>query len=46
MLLYLLLLSFAGEYPSYTQSLATALKAREIAVFYDEYEHAKLWGKT
>jgi hypothetical protein len=39
-------LSFAGEDRSYAESLATALKKREINVFYDKYEKANLWGKN
>lgn len=38
-------LSFAGEDRSYAESVAEALRARGIRVFYDRYEQAGLWGK-
>jgi hypothetical protein len=38
-------LSFAGEQRAYVQQVATALVARHIAVFYDEFQANALWGK-
>ncbi len=38
-------LSFAGEQREYVREVATALAARRIAVFYDEFETNALWGK-
>src|SRR6185503_12496844 len=38
-------LSFAGEDRAMARKLACLLKARNISVFYDEYERADLWGK-
>ncbi|BAZ22277.1 hypothetical protein NIES4073_31590 [Kalymmatonema gypsitolerans NIES-4073] len=43
---YDIALSFAGEDRKYAQELAQVLKARDIDVFYDEYEEATLWGKN
>lgn len=38
-------LSFAGEDRKVVEKFAKLLKARDIRVFYDEYEAADLWGK-
>ncbi|CAM4517192.1 TIR domain-containing protein [Paenibacillus macerans] len=38
-------LSYAGEDRSYVEIIAKELKARDIKVFYDEFEEASLWGK-
>jgi len=38
-------ISFAGEDRVNASSLASALTARGIKVFYDEFEKANLWGK-
>jgi hypothetical protein len=38
-------LSFAGEQRDYVQQVADGLVARGIAVFYDAYETANLWGR-
>jgi hypothetical protein len=38
-------LSFAGEQRPYVERVATALRGRNIRVFYDSYERANLWGK-
>lgn len=38
-------LSFAGEDREAASSLATLLKKNKVAVFYDEFEQAELWGK-
>ncbi len=38
-------LSFAGEDRMIVEKFAKLLKARDIKVFYDEYEAADLWGK-
>ncbi|MEG3180658.1 toll/interleukin-1 receptor domain-containing protein [Sphingomonas sp. LT1P40] len=38
-------LSFAGEQRAYVRNVATALAARHISVFYDEFESNALWGK-
>jgi hypothetical protein len=43
---YDVVLSFAGEDRKYAEELAEALVKREITVFYDGYEKAKLWGKN
>jgi hypothetical protein len=42
---YQVALSFAGEQRSYVREVASALAARGIAVFYDEFEAVNLWGK-
>jgi len=42
---YQVALSFAGEQRSYVEKVAQALLARHIAVFYDRFEQAALWGK-
>jgi hypothetical protein len=39
-------LSFAGEDRGYVSLVADALKARQVTVFYDEYEKVDLWGKN
>lgn len=38
-------LSFAGEDRQLAEALATQLRAAGVAVFYDRYEQARLWGK-
>jgi hypothetical protein len=38
-------LSFAGEDRRYVGSVAEALKAEGVDVFYDKFEEADLWGK-
>ncbi|MEK5436701.1 MULTISPECIES: TIR domain-containing protein [Paenibacillus] len=38
-------MSFAGEDRSYVEIIAKELKAKDINVFYDEFEHVTLWGK-
>ena len=38
-------LSFAGEDRDYVERVAEGLKSAGIAVFYDRYERADLWGK-
>lgn len=42
---YQVALSFAGEQRSYVEEVARHLAARSIAVFYDGFELAQLWGK-
>ena len=42
---YQVALSFAGEQREYVEEVARHLQARSIAVFYDEFESAQLWGK-
>jgi hypothetical protein len=37
-------ISFAGEDRKHAEVLANALKRRSVAVFYDRYEKATLWG--
>lgn len=39
-------LSFAGENRGYVEEVATGLKTAGIAVFYDAFEQATLWGKN
>lgn len=39
-------LSFAGEDREVARQIADALGSRSIAVFYDQYEQATLWGKN
>jgi hypothetical protein len=41
---YDIVISFAGEDRMYAKALADALTRRNVAVFYDEYEKAALWG--
>ena len=43
---YQVALSFAGEDRPYVDRVASALRAAGIAVFYDAYEEASLWGKN
>jgi TIR domain len=38
-------LSFAGEDRAYVEKVASSLKRSRVAVFYDRYEQADLWGK-
>ena len=38
-------LSFAGPQREYVEQVASALQARGVAVFYDEFERVSLWGK-
>ena len=42
---YHVALSFAGEQRDYVEEVARHLAARGIAVFYDGFEQAGLWGK-
>lgn len=42
---YEIVLSFAGEDRNYVEKVAEFLRTREVALFYDEYEEAALWGK-
>jgi AbiJ N-terminal domain 3/TIR domain len=42
---YEIVLSFAGEQRHYVREVAEHLKAEEVAVFFDEYEEATMWGK-
>jgi hypothetical protein len=39
-------ISFAGEDRAFAQALANLLVERDIRVFYDLYEEARLWGKN
>src|SRR5436305_14991101 len=39
-------LSFAGEERDLAASLATALRARSVSVFFDEFEKSQIWGKN
>lgn len=41
---YDVVISFAGENRNYAKDLANALRRRNVAVFYDDYEKAALWG--
>lgn len=43
---YDVVISFAGEDREYAEALADALTRRGVAVFYDKYEEATLWGKN
>src|SRR4051794_37482372 len=38
-------LSFAGEDRVYVEKVASSLRRMKVAVFYDRYEQAELWGK-
>jgi hypothetical protein len=38
-------LSFAGENRDYVDQVATILREKDVRVFYDKFEEAKLWGK-
>ena len=42
---YQVALSFAGEQRDYVGEVARSLAAKSIAVFYDGFEAAQLWGK-
>ena len=42
---YEVALSFAGEQRGYVEKVARALQSRGIAVFYDDFEQVRLWGK-
>jgi hypothetical protein len=39
-------LSYAGEDRSFVEEVASILKARGVAVFYDRFESVDLWGKN
>ena len=43
---YDIALSFAGEDRAYVDKVAKGLEAAGVAVFYDEFEKAGLWGKN
>lgn len=43
--MYEVALSFAGEQRGYVEDVAQALQARGVAVFYDDFESVRLWGK-
>jgi len=43
---YEVVLSFAGEQRDYVREAAGYLRAVDVAVFYDEYEEAGMWGKS
>ena len=38
-------LSFASEQRNYVERVARALQSRGVAVFYDDFEQVRLWGK-
>ena len=40
-----IVLSFAGEQRQYVREVAEHLKDCDVAVFFDEYEEATMWGK-
>jgi TIR domain len=42
---YDVVFSFAGENRTYVKQVAGYLRAKDIKIFYDEYEQAHLWGK-
>jgi hypothetical protein len=42
---YDIVFSFAGEDRAFVAQVARYLRARQVTVFYDEYEQADLWGK-
>ena len=42
---YQVALSFAGEQRDYVEEVARYLASKSIAVFYDGFETAQLWGK-
>ncbi len=42
---YEIVLSFAGEDRDYVEQVAESLVENDVAVFYDRYEEATLWGK-
>jgi hypothetical protein len=41
---YQVAISFAGEQRAYAEEVAKLLQACGVAIFYDEYETARLWG--
>ena len=43
---YQVALSFAGEQRPYVEEVARHLDAHSVAVFYDRFEEAYLWGKS
>ena len=43
---YEVVLSFAGEDRTYVFAVAEILKKNDVALFYDNYEEAELWGKN
>ena len=43
---YEVVLSFAGEEREYVENVADILKANDVALFYDNFEEATLWGKN
>lgn len=43
---YEVVLSFAGEDRTYVEQVASFLRDNEVALFYDDYEEATLWGKN
>src|SRR5271166_2549992 len=43
---YHVALSFAGEDREYVESVSSELFQAGVAVFYDRYEEASLWGKN
>ena len=43
---YQVALSFAGEQRAYVEEVAHHLAGRRIAVFYDEFERVRLWGRN
>jgi hypothetical protein len=43
---YEVVLSFAGEDRKYVEQVAQILIASDVALFYDNYEEASLWGKN
>lgn len=43
---YDIALSFAGEDRAYVDVVANLLRERRVAVFYDQFEEANLWGKN
>ncbi len=43
--MYEVALSFAGEQRGYVEVVARALQERGVAVFYDDFESVRLWGK-
>lgn len=45
MIIYDVVLSFAGEDREYVEKIAYLLKSRGIKVFYDKFETSTLWGK-
>jgi hypothetical protein len=43
---YEVVLSFAGEDRKYVEQVAEVLRASDVALFFDNYEEASLWGKN